>query len=107
VVRSEEWDKADTFRLFTGDQRHAIAVIAMDRVLSIKTADGKAVKYAPRQVEKEETKIDTWEVTGSKGDIYTVTRTISERQTFWTCGCKGFHFNRNCQHIKGIQAKLK
>jgi hypothetical protein len=107
VVRSEEWDKPDTFRVFTGKQDHAISVIAMHHVLSIKTGDGKPVKYTKRQVEKEETKIDTWEVTGSKGDPYTITRTIRDGVSFWTCSCVGFQFKRNCSHIKGIQAKLK
>lgn len=108
VVRSEAWDNEDTFRVFTGNPQHANAVIAMSSVLSIKTGDGKAVKYAKRQVDKGEPKIDTWEVTGSKGDVYTITRTIkTDSSAFWTCSCVGFQFKRNCSHIKGIQAKLK
>jgi hypothetical protein len=108
VVRSEEWDKEDTFRVFTGKQDHAIAVIAMSSVVSIKTGDGKAVKYTKRQVTQAEPKIDTWEVTGSKGDIYTVTRSIkADGAAFWTCSCVGFQFKRNCSHIKGIQTKIK
>jgi hypothetical protein len=46
-------------------------------------------------------------VTGSKGDPYTITRTIRDGVSFWTCSCVGFQFKRNCSHIKGIQAKLK
>lgn len=107
VVRSEEWDRDDTFRVFTGDPRHAIAVISMSHVLSITDGSGKTVKMTKKAAPAKEQEIDTWEVTGSKGDIYTITRTISAKQTFWTCSCVGFQFKRNCSHIKGIQAKLK
>ena len=41
----------------------------------------------------------TWQVEGSKGNIYTVK--LSDGA--YTCTCPGFSFRRKCRHIEGIK----
>jgi len=41
-----------------------------------------------------------WQVTGSRGDVYTVEQT----ETGLTCTCSGFRFRGACRHIKEVQA---
>jgi hypothetical protein len=45
----------------------------------------------------EDTKKLTWEVQGSKGNIYKVT---FEEGTRWSCTCPGFNWRRTCKHIE-------
>ena len=42
----------------------------------------------------------TWQVTGSRGDQYTV----SELAGRWSCTCSGFQFRSRCRHVEGQQA---
>lgn len=42
----------------------------------------------------------TWRVTGSKGDEYTVT--LAEGQ--WTCSCPGHGFRGRCRHVDQLTA---
>ena len=44
----------------------------------------------------------TWSVTGSRGDVYTV----SEIQGRWNCTCAGFGFRNRCRHLDEIRSKL-
>jgi hypothetical protein len=103
VVKSAEWDADNTFRVFTGDPNNPTSVIPVSHVKSVTDGAGTTVKMtAVRMLDKGEPKIDAWQVTGSKGDIYTVTRT----NDFWTCSCVGFQWKRNCGHIKKKQEEL-
>lgn len=45
----------------------------------------------------------TWSVTGSRGDIYTVTDTADGL----VCSCSGFKFRGRCRHVDGIRASLQ
>jgi hypothetical protein len=43
-----------------------------------------------------------WTVSGSKGDLYTVT----ENHGLWTCTCSGFKFRNQCRHVEEISNKV-
>lgn len=45
----------------------------------------------------------TWEVKGSKGDVYTV----SQLGALWTCTCSGYKFRGKCKHVDEIKAIAK
>jgi len=49
-------------------------------------------------VREEEPEGRTWEVKGSKGDIYRVTEVNGN----YSCTCSGFKFRGDCKHIKGV-----
>lgn len=41
----------------------------------------------------------TWSITGSKGDVYTVSLTDSGM----SCNCSGFTFRRTCKHVLQVK----
>lgn len=43
----------------------------------------------------------TFEVKGSNGDIYTVTKNADT----YSCSCTGFAFRRKCKHVESIKDK--
>jgi len=49
--------------------------------------------------EKQLTKNPTWEVKGSKGDIYIVEKS----ENGMVCSCSGFKFRGKCKHISEIK----
>lgn len=53
------------------------------------------------QLEEEQPEGRVWQVTGSRGDSYTV----NESQGNWSCTCSGFKFRGECKHIKEKQSK--
>jgi hypothetical protein len=46
----------------------------------------------------ESTAGKTWQIQGSKGDIYVVTL----EENVYNCTCSGFQFRGTCRHIKGL-----
>ena len=43
----------------------------------------------------------SYQVKGSKGNLYTVTRTGK----IWSCTCTGFQFRRDCKHVREAKGK--
>lgn len=41
----------------------------------------------------------TYQVKGSKGNMYTVT----QRGNVWNCECRGYQFRRDCKHIQNLR----
>ncbi len=56
--------------------------------------------------ETQKVKGQTWTVTGSKGNVYTV----AEEHGTWSCTCTGFRYHGQCKHIsqfnKSTQAPI-
>ena len=64
---------------------------------------GRKFKLNPVQyeitVKAAEPEGRTWEVQGSKGDVYKVT----EQRGEYSCTCSGFRFRGDCKHVKGVK----
>jgi hypothetical protein len=41
----------------------------------------------------------SWSVSGSKGNVYTVTENAGQ----WSCTCQGFVFRNRCKHIEELK----
>jgi len=92
VVNPDKWMDTDSFKVFTGNPNLPYSVISASNVSDVKYitgGSGRAVK----------SDVKTFSVTGSKGEVYTVTQT----GTRWNCSCVGFQFRRQCKHIKEKQ----
>jgi hypothetical protein len=50
----------------------------------------------PAVTEPSTKSTQTWNVSGSKGNPYIVTRSHNH----WSCTCSGFSFRRDCKHIR-------
>lgn len=92
VVPSESYDDPNTFRLLTNNTNYPISIIPLSRVTILEYTDGTSPEV---RTETEQPDEESWEVVGSKGDIYIVTR----RGDTWFCPCKGFGFRANCTHV--------
>jgi hypothetical protein len=77
----------------TGDDRWPVRVMNLAYIKNIRIITGTS-----RQVQ---TQTQTFQVRGSRGDHYTVTRSLSG----WHCGCKGFEFRGRCRHITEAQTQ--
>lgn len=74
----------------TGDNDWPIRVIHMDMVEDIELVSGSFKNI--------DTGVKVYEVAGSKGNKYTVTRNSKG----WTCTCSGFQFRKQCKHISEL-----
>lgn len=91
VLRSHRWLTDREFCL-TGNDRWPVRVINLGKVVRLEFRSGSGVEV--------DTKQRTWEVTGSGGNRYLVTRDTAG----WQCDCKGFQFRRNCRHVAEISS---
>lgn len=89
VVNPYNWLNDREFCL-TGNKDYPIRVINMSNVIDIKVISGKL-----KTIDLN-TKI--WNVKGSKGNKYVVTRTASK----WDCTCPGFTFRKTCKHVSEL-----
>lgn len=64
--------------------------IPLERVVNLEFLDGKTA-----QLETVNTDVEVKFAKGSKGNVYTVTRTGKK----YTCTCPGFTFRKHCKHI--------
>lgn len=91
VLKSYRW-LTDREFCMEGDEKWPIRVINLANVARIdfERGSGDAI----------DTTAQTWEVTGSRGDRYLVTRDAGG----WSCDCKGFQFRKSCRHITELSA---
>jgi len=64
---------------------------------------GRKFKLNPMQfnavITPEQPEGRTWEVQGSKGDVYQVSEVRGE----YSCSCSGFKFRGDCKHVKSVK----
>jgi hypothetical protein len=89
VIKSHKW-LTDREFCITGDAKWPVRVINLGHVVRLEFQSGSGTAV--------DTKVRTWEVTGSRGDRYLVRRDSAG----WSCDCKGFQFRRNCRHVAEI-----
>ena len=91
VVPSNKWDAPGTFKLHTGRPEHPDSIIPLSHVHDLESLDGTELRTG------EDTAGGTarWEVPGSKGNIYVVTKTAGRL----SCNCTGFQFRSHCKHL--------
>ena len=92
VLKSYRWLTDREFCL-SGDDAWPVRVINLGNVVRMEFQSGSGTEV--------NTQAQTWEVTGSAGNRYLVTRDSSG----WSCDCKGFQFRRNCRHVTEISSK--
>lgn len=88
-------------------KKHFSPLIDWDRVESIeyldengnKSSSGTPVEAQQEPVEEQE---GSWEVPGSKGTTYTVTR----KDNHWTCTCVAGGFGKACKHVQAKKEEL-
>ena len=91
VLKSYRWLTDREFCL-SGDAAWPIRVINLGNVVRLEYISGSGTEV--------NTAVRSWEVRGSAGNRYLVTRDA----TGWSCDCKGFQFRRNCRHITEVSA---
>lgn len=101
IVPSNSWDKANTVKLLRDPEpgvfgTHRESVIGINRIISIDTI-GK------EDIPVEKPRGTVYEITGSKGDIYTVVNDDGK----WSCNCQAGSRGIACRHIKEAQKSIK
>lgn len=87
VIRKHKAIKEGQIGLTTDERLFDMRVIDIDRIVGMAEEAPRASTTALPRV---------WEVTGSKGDVYTVTESHGVR----SCTCPGFAHRGNCKHTK-------
>lgn len=96
VAHSNSWDKPDTFRLINVEFGNSESVISMKWVQRI-TVVGEAGSGLSVDL-----KVQSFEIKGSKGDIYTVTLDGEKS----SCNCQAGTHGRACKHVKTAREML-
>jgi hypothetical protein len=95
IAPSNPWDQPGTFRVVDREDvfaRHKHeSVISIDRVKSLTILDPKAVQEPTTQ-----SNLNSFEIKGSKGDLYTVVIDGDKA----SCNCQAGSHGRLCKHIK-------
>jgi frataxin-like iron-binding protein CyaY len=92
VLKSYRW-LTDREFCMSGDDSWPIRVINLGNVVRMEFESGSGIQL--------NTQARVWEVTGSGGNRYLVSRDSQG----WSCDCRGFQFRRNCRHITEISSQ--
>lgn len=100
VVKSENYDDPQSFRMATGNRRFPVRVVPLDHVTNLVYDDGRVGD----KTEKKKVEVTAWEVKSDsrKGGSYTVTR----QGDHFSCTCLGFTYRKSCRHTLAIKAKV-
>ena len=87
LLATPKWVDYPAIALSTGTKKFPFRLIAHSDIISM---DGENIKLkVPEDTKK------VIQVTGSKGDVYTVTIDGTHK----TCTCQAYTFRRSCRHI--------
>lgn len=92
VLQPYKW-LSDRQFCMSGDSNWPIRVISVDSLEDIELLSGS--------MKEVDTDLKVYEVEGSKGNKYIVTKSNKG----WTCTCTGFQFRNQCKHIAGFRTK--
>lgn len=93
VVKNFPWQQPNTMAM-TGHADFPIRIIELKDVFDLQTADGTV--GAKETVDND---VQSVEVKGSKGDVYTVTKFGNK----YSCTCPGFTFRGKCRHLEQLK----
>lgn len=103
IARSDpEVDSPDTFNLLIQRPYHPVSTIPIHRVRKIEVLGSGEVQKVDPEPRRAEEEIQIFQVPGSKGACYTITR----KGNTWTCTCQGFEFRKTCKHINEKKKEL-
>lgn len=95
LVATPKWVDYPAIALSTGLKKFSFRIIPKADIIEV---DGKVTAKPP---EVSIAKVRTFEIKGSKGDVYTVN--IGEKSS--DCTCVAYQFRRSCKHIKEASEK--
>lgn len=81
----------DVVCLSTGQKQFPVRIIDLDRI----------VGYEPTK-KASENNFESWDVIGSKGSKYKVTRNGKH----FECSCPSHQFRRSCKHVNELKSRL-
>ena len=87
LVATPKWVDYPAIALTTGNKQFPIRLIAHSSIIAM---DGETIKLKMLEDTKK-----VIQVTGSKGDVYTVIIDGTHK----TCTCQAYTFRRSCRHI--------
>lgn len=93
VYPRQKWQSPETLNLTTGMPDFTWRELQVKNIVTVKAGD----QTITPQVQASQDRV--WEVSGSKGNVYTVTETAGKR----TCTCAGFTFRHSCKHINEVK----
>lgn len=95
VVERFPWANPTSICMTTGLKHFPVRLIEQSHIISVTKMDGKTVDLKSVEINAP----STWEIQGSKGNKYSVTKD----GTRWSCTCVAGGFGRHCKHVKQAQ----
>lgn len=101
VVPTFSWLEGLHICITSNDTKIPVRSFKLEHVVKIVRADGSETLPTPVAPVKKE-KDTSWNVAGSKGASYVVSRSGNR----WHCSCVAGGFGRACKHVKEVQEKI-
>ena len=106
VTDSNSWDPPGTLRLFPVSHHKGESVISIERICGVEVieeqSDSTDNNRTLEMPSTGQTELQTFEVKGSKDNIYIVKAQGSR----FSCNCVAGSFGRACKHVREVQSRL-
>ena len=90
VIKNHKAIREGQIGLSTDETSFKMRVIDLDRIVGMEDS-----------LPSPNVMIKTYNIQGSKGNIYTVT----QDRSYWDCDCPGFRFRNQCKHVDRFKAE--